>query len=241
MGENLFQSHHGEFDINPGPMVLIKRRVSEDCVDPVTSTMDRLLPNRPREPRRRRLNSARRPKRAVAAILLLLSGTVIRGETKPTDYDVKAAYLFNFAKFIRVSPTSVVQRATFDICVLGQDSMGHALDSVAENEEIDHRVVRVRRVKDTAEARSCDIAYISTSEGDRIESDVAELRGTDVLTVSDAPRFLAQGGMIQFVLVANHVRFAVNLDAVKRSHLVLSSELLRVAVPVSSVPGEVAP
>src|SRR6266567_4522164 len=202
MGENLFQSHHGEFDINPGPMVLIKRRVSEDCVDPVTSTMDRLLPNRPREPRRRRLN---------------------------------------FAKFIRVSPTSVVQRATFDICVLGQDSMGHALDSVAENEEIDHRVVRVRRVKDTAEARSCDIAYISTSEGDRIESDVAELRGTDVLTVSDAPRFLAQGGMIQFVLVANHVRFAVNLDAVKRSHLVLSSELLRVAAPVSSVPGEVAP
>jgi len=168
-------------------------------------------------------------------------GTPLQAENKPTEYDVKAAYLLNFGKFIRVSPKGALTRATFDICVLGQDTMGHTLDSVAENEQIDRRQVRIRRLKDATEARLCDIAYISPSEGDRVESDVAELRGLDVLTVSDAARFLANGGMIQFVLVANHVRFAVNLDAVKRSHLLLSSELLRVAVSVSGVPGEVLP
>ena len=168
-------------------------------------------------------------------------GSLLQAENKPTENDVKAAYLLNFGKFIRVSPKAAVARATFDICVLGQDAMGHTLDSVAENEQIDHRQVRILRLKEASEARFCDIAYISPSEGDRIESDVAELRGLDVLTVSDAARFLANGGMIQFVLVENRVRFAVNLEAVKRSHLLLSSELLRVAVSVSGMPGEVQP
>jgi len=202
--------------------------------------MDRLLPNRQTGLSHRRICSSLGVVTAFAAVMLS-SGMVLRGQAKPTEYDVKAAYLFNFGKFLRTSSIAAPTRATFDICVVGQDWMGRTLDSVAENEEIDHRPVRVRRVKSAPEGRSCDIAFVSASEGDRIESDLVEFHGADVLTVSDAPRFLAQGGMIQFVVVANHVRFAVNLDAVKRSHLVLSSELLRVAVSVSSAPAEVQP
>jgi hypothetical protein len=177
---------------------------------------------------------------ALAAILLL-SGLALRGEKKPADYDVKAAYLFDLGRFIRVSPNAAIQRSTFDICVLGQDLMGSALDSAAESQQIDHRQVRIRHLKEATEARSCDIAFIGASEGDRMESDLGAIRGSDVLTVSDAAHFLADGGMIQFVLVEHRVRFSVNLEAVKRSHLVLSSELLRVAVSVSGAPGEGLP
>lgn len=176
----------------------------------------------------------------VAGAILMVCGPVSHGQAKPNEFDVKAAYLFNFGKFMRVAP-GAPSRTSFDICLLGKDAIEHTLDSVTENEQIDHRPVHIRRVKDAAEARSCDIAFISATEGDRLQGEVVELRGADVLTVSDAPRFLAQGGMIQFVLSANHVRFAVNLDSVKRTHLVLSSELLRVAVSVSGATGEVQP
>ncbi len=179
--------------------------------------------------------------RAIVVIILLTCGTISHGQAKLSEYDVKAAYLFNFGKFIRIDRIAVPSRATFDICVLGKDVLGRALTSVTQNEEIDHRKVQVRHVKDTTEAATCDIAFISGSEGDRMESDLAELRGADVLTVSDAPHFLAHGGMIQFVESANHVRFAVDLDCVKRTHLVLSSELLRVAVSVSGAPVEAVP
>jgi len=74
--------------------------------------------------------------------------------------------------------------------------------------------------------------YISAAEDTHMKSDLDELRGQAILTVSDAADFLEHGGMIQFVIVANHVRFAVNLDAVRSAQLTLSSELLRVAISV---------
>jgi hypothetical protein len=155
-------------------------------------------------------------------------------EGKPSESDVKAAYLFNFGKFIRLPATAPsAQSATFDICIFGQDPINRILDGITHNEQTDNRPVRVVRTKGASEDRSCAIAYIAASEEDRIAADLADVAGGETLTVSDAPHFLAQGGMIQFVLVANHVRFAVNLDAIKRTHLVLSSELLRVAVSVS--------
>jgi hypothetical protein len=114
--------------------------------------------------------------------------------------------------------------------------MGHALDTLAANESIDHLPVHVRRLSDVTEAKTCAIAFISSFEGDHIREDLAILGDSGVLTVSDAAEFLQRGGMIQFVQVSNHVRFAVNLDAVNRAHLVLSSELLRVASSVTGKP-----
>ena len=178
--------------------------------------------------------------RHIAAALLLTTALSACPQPKASEYDVKAAYLFNFGKFIRTaSPTPVqappTDRRTFDICILGNDPVGAALESLTANEQIDRRPVRIRRFNEviqesplqSAQIRSCDIAYIGDDA--QIESDLGVLRNADVLTVSDSPSFLNHGGMIQFVTVANHVRFAVNLDAVHRTHLVLSSELLRVA------------
>jgi hypothetical protein len=67
-----------------------------------------------------------------------------------------------------------------------------------------------------------------------MERDLEQLGNASVLTVSTSPDFLEEGGMIQFVVQQNRVRFAVNLDAATRAHIQLSSELLKVAVSVSS-------
>jgi hypothetical protein len=164
---------------------------------------------------------------------------VTTGAAGPTDYGVKAAYLLDFGRFLRLDGTpSSPRRATFDICVLGHDFMGHLLDEIAANQMIGDRAVRVLRVGDAYGARDCDIVFLSPDEGDGIPLDLDAIGKADVLTVSDAQDFLKYGGMIQFVNEDTHVRFAVNLDAVNRTHIVLSSELLRVA---SSVTGGRAP
>lgn len=169
--------------------------------------------------------------KARAALVLLTTLPLWAQPPHVSEYDVKAAYLFDFGKFLHAIPP--LRRPSFNICIVGQNPMGSALDSITRGEQIDSRPVHIQRMHDADAARSCDIAYISASEAGRIDADLAALRGNDVLTVSDAPGFLDRGGMIQFLNQGNHVRFAVNLDAVHRTHLVLSSELLKVAAAIS--------
>jgi YfiR/HmsC-like len=173
-------------------------------------------------------------------LVLAVAGAM--AQSKPSEYDVKAAYLFNFGKFMRLTGAAGAPRhANFEICILGHDPIGHVLDDITANESIDNRTVRVVRVTDAFAARECDVAFVSADEGEGIPADLTALGKSDVLTVSDAPQFLKAGGMIQFVTQGNHVRFAVNLDAVGRTHLVLSSELLRVALTVIGKPAEGQP
>lgn len=176
----------------------------------------------------------RRKGAGVAGVLLwaVFGGTVGTGQAHPSDYDVKAAYLLNFGKFIRISPPAAA-RGTFDVCVVGTDPIGRELDSLAAGEKIDGRPVRIQRMREAAEARSCDIAYLSSTDTGRLDSELDALRNSDVLTVGDNPEFLEHGGMIQFVVIEQRVRFSVNLNAVHRTHLVLSSELLRVAYSIT--------
>lgn len=175
-------------------------------------------------------------RRVVALWICALLSAQLWAQVKPSEYDVKAAYLFNFGKFMRLAGSRQSQHPTFDICILGRDPIGRAMDEIATNESVDNRPVRVSRIANGAQGRECDILFVSPYEGDGIRGDLAALSGADVLTVSDAPDFLERGGMIQFVLEGDHVRFDVNLDAVNRTHVVLSSELLRVAAAVKGMP-----
>ena len=179
---------------------------------------------------------AKRRYRRIPALLIACVVAAGQGQPpKPSEYDVKAAYLLNFGKFIRHANAQPAH-SSFDICLVGHDPISQTIDELAANETIDREPVHVRRVADVSEARNCAIAYLSASEGEHMREDLAILGGSEVLTVSDAPEFLERGGMIQFVLIANHVRFAINLNAVNHSHLVLSSELLRVASSVTGKP-----
>lgn len=177
---------------------------------------------------------------------LLFSSSQLPAQSKPSEYAVKAAYLLNFGKFMRVSPGAKINPNDFNICVVGDDPFGVSLDNITAGEEVDGRPVRVVRLErseiEKPDSRQCAIAYLSISEEKRMEQDLAAFRDSDTLTVSDAPDFLKRGGMIQLLLVSNHIRFSVDLDPVRRTHISLSSELLRVAASVSgNRPGEVQP
>jgi hypothetical protein len=151
----------------------------------------------------------------------------------PTEYQVKAAYLYNFGKFVDWSTANeAAKRDSFQICVLGQDPFGPSLDAALAKQSIDGKSVMARRLTKPQDALGCRIVFISSSEVRQLKGILTALDGAGVLTVSDIPQFSQRGGMIEFTLEGNRVRFEVNLAPAEAAGLTLSSELLKVAVAV---------
>ncbi len=167
--------------------------------------------------------------------LCLVSTPHVLAQERPSEDQVKAAYLFNFGRFIRRAAGSQ-QTSTFDLCVIGRDSIAQILETTATNQQIADRSVQIKRFENPPDARGCAIVFIGQSEASRLDKDLAALKGSDALTVSDIPQFMAHGGMLEFLIQSNRVRFSVNLDAVNRTNLQLGSELLRVAASILGKP-----
>jgi hypothetical protein len=158
---------------------------------------------------------------------------------RPTQSEVEAAYLYNFGKFVHWPANE--QTRPLNICVLGKDPFGGMLDKIVANEKIDGRALAVDRIQRTSQASDCSILYIAASESPRLERDLTEVATHPLMTVSDIDGFAERGGMIQFVLENDRVRFEVNLNATQKAGLTLSSQLLKVAVRVIGAPAGGAP
>ena len=148
-----------------------------------------------------------------------------------TEYDVKAAYLYNFGKFVQWPPGER-RTAAFEVCVLGRDPFGEALDRVVSGAAIGGRPVVARRLDSAEDSAGCHVLFVSAPDEREAGAMLAQLADTDVLTVGDTPRFLDQGGMIRFIADSGRVRFEVNLARARAAGLMLSSDLLRVATAV---------
>jgi hypothetical protein len=175
---------------------------------------------------------------AFAAACLLAASVAGAQDVRPTEYQLKAAYLTEFGRFVeqwssraRPSPDD-----SFDICVLGQDPMGSALDAAVRNEKIGGAPLATKRISRPQDALGCRVLFIGSSEDGQLSAILAALGTAPVLTVADLPDFVKRGGMIQFVLDENRVRFEINLAASQHAGLTLSSELLKLARVVRRTP-----
>jgi YfiR/HmsC-like len=169
------------------------------------------------------------------ALLCGLAARPLLAQSPPTEDDVKAVYLFNFSRFVRY-PAGDPAAPSFDICLVGRNGIATALQSTVSKETVGGHPVRILQMERAVDARACAIVYLGPSEASHIDKDLAALEGSNALTVSDLPQFTEHGGMIQFVLANNRVRFAVNLSSAEHARLALSSELLKVALSVKPAP-----
>lgn len=166
----------------------------------------------------------------IVPVILGFPGLQAQG-TKVGEYEVKAAYLYNFGRFVEW-PTKGGRGESFSVCVLGKDPFGTALDATVAGEVIADSHVVVKRLSRIQNLEDCRILFISSSEESQLREVLTTLDKLAVLTVSDLPQFLRRGGMMQFVLDGNRVRFEVNVTSVERSGLTLSSQLLKLAMNV---------
>jgi len=165
----------------------------------------------------------------VVLLLPLCPTPVAAQKAGATESQVKAAYLYNFGKFVRWQTDRIGSPQTLTICVLGKDPFGAVLDATVEGESIDGKKITVKRLSTIQDLTSCSILFIATSEESRLGPVLSAAQHQGLLTVSDIPHFAERGGIIGFVMLQDKIRFEVNRSAAEQSHLTLSSELLKVA------------
>jgi hypothetical protein len=173
----------------------------------------------------------------IILVALLSLTSVVAAQQHPTESQVKAAYLYNFGKFVRWPADRPAPPTAFEICILGKDPFGAVLDSTVAGESINGKTITVKRLSTVQEASQCRVLFISASEDARLLPALAAAQRLNILTVSDIRSFAERGGAIGLVSDQGKIRFEVNLNATEQSHLVLSSELLKVAIKVIGKPG----
>lgn len=169
----------------------------------------------------------------LAAIVYFTSSDANSLQTKASEYQVKAVYLYNFAKFIEWPPGIPGPNSdSFTICILGDDSLESVLHAMVAGEAVKGRQIEAKRVSRSQDAATCQILFIGSSEEKDLKAVFSALGQSPILTVSDIPQFSQHGGMIEFTLDDNRVRFEVNLLSAQGAGLAVSSELLKVATIV---------
>lgn len=164
------------------------------------------------------------------ALLAALLASLLLQTGQAPEYQVKAVFLFNFAQFVDWPAEAVADSAApLVIGILGDDPFGGFLDATVRGEHVGARPLHLRRYGKVEDIETCDILFISRSEGKRMRTILASLKDRPILTVSDADRFAERGGMIRLVTDKHHIRLQVNLEAAQGAHLTISSKLLRVA------------
>jgi hypothetical protein len=150
----------------------------------------------------------------------------------PSEYQLKAAFLFNFAKFVEWPPEAFVgTRAPLVIGLLGQNPFGDDLKRTIHGKAISNRSLTVKEIHSLSEATNCHMLFISTSEKQRLPEILEGLHTASVLTVGETDGFTDDGGMIGFVLEGNKIRFRINETAARRAGLKVSSKLSSLALP----------
>jgi YfiR/HmsC-like len=152
-------------------------------------------------------------------------------ESNPSvEYQVKAAFLFNFAKFVDWPPEAFPsEKAPITFCVFRQDPFGGALDETIRGKTINNHEVLARRINELPELKSCQLVFVSSKEGKLLSEILNSLKGASALVVGESEGFAERGGGVQFFLEDNKLRFAVNVDAVQRARLTVSAKLLALA------------
>jgi hypothetical protein len=169
--------------------------------------------------------------------MALLAAGSARAIAGPSEYQVKAVFLFNFTQFVDWPPQAFPgPNAPFVIGVLGQDPFGPQLDEVVHGETVNRRPLVIERYRSVAEIRDCNILFIGSTESGHLDEILAALKGRSILTVGDADPGGQRGVMIRLVNENNRIRLRIDVAAAKAGNLTISSKLLRPAEIVG--PGE---
>jgi len=147
--------------------------------------------------------------------------------TGSVEYQVKAALIYNFAKFVDW-PADRAASATLVIGVLGQDPFGPALKAL-QRKTVKDKPIHVKWFATLDQLEPCHILFVSSSEKDNLREILAAISGDSVLTISEMESFAEAGGIIRLVTLRAKVRFQINVGAGESAGLQISSQLLRLA------------
>jgi len=176
--------------------------------------------------------SIKRTCQLMLALLTVWICTIHSVNGAPADeYQLKAVFVLNFCKLTEWPKDSVSDKATFPIAIIGKVP-STAFENTLKGQSVHGAQVSIRHIEEPEDAKGCRLVYIAASERHRVSGIVRELRQLNVLTVSDMDDFCDSGGMIGLLTGQNKISFEVNLAAVRKVRITISSKLLKLAKDV---------
>ncbi len=174
----------------------------------------------------------------IPLVLLLAPTEPARAQPdNPGEYQIKAAFLYNFAKFTEWGTSSKLTReGTFLLCITGRDPFGPALTAI-EGKLIAGQRLQVKLNVAMEDVGACQMLFVSDSEERRVAAILKAARQYPILTVSDIEGFADTGGMVGLMLADNRIQFDINMAAANAANLKISSQLLRLARTVIGAKG----
>lgn len=160
--------------------------------------------------------------RRLCGMMLLLALTP--AHAGPSEYEIKAAFIYQIAKFVDWPASNVPLR----LCVVGGNPFGAALNTI-RGKPVNERKLEVALLDTGADTRECAMLFIAASAERHLERIAAISRGAGILTIGDTEGFAKRGAMVNFFLDNGKVRFEINLDAARQGGLQISSKLLSLA------------
>ena len=146
------------------------------------------------------------------------------------EYQVKAAFFYHFANFVDwPASTFEATKGHLRICVMGKDPFGKLLDATLSNKSVRDHLFEIHRNPPINQLQHCHLLYFPASASSKLQALRHHVAKENVLTVGETQDFMRQGGMVQFFLDNQKIRFAINTDVVNKTKLKVSSKLLRLA------------
>ena len=165
-----------------------------------------------------------------ALATILGPGSVLAQEVHPSEYQVKAAFLYHFIRFVEWPAGAFPSAgASLTLCILGPDPFGSILEQTIQGKAFNGSPLAIRRAKDAGELGTCHVLFISSSGLRKLGEFLGSHRNAAALTVGETERFAQQGGMISLLKEENRVGLAINPDAAEHAGLKISSKLLALA------------
>lgn len=172
----------------------------------------------------------------ILSTLFLLSTTSLCAEqVLYNEYDVKAAFIYNFAKFTEWPENARSSQNDFlKLCIIGDNPFGTSLKKL-EGKQVKNKKLLIEHIESVSSIKGCDMLYISKSEEKNLISIVDYANNYNVLTISDQVGFEIKGVVINMFVSEDMIRFNINVDSAKKSGLRISAKLLKLASKVYGV------
>ena len=165
-------------------------------------------------------------------LTVFVCGASPAGQAAGAEHQLKAAFVSKFPQFTEWPESILNGRQQIELCVAIPNPFGTSLRELTEGERLGSRPLVVRTVDSPGDLEGCQLLFLPAGPPSERKSLLDRARTLPILTVSDAPTFIAEGGMVALRMLDGRVRFEINVNAATQVGLRLSSQLLQLALNV---------
>lgn len=157
--------------------------------------------------------------------------------TGSKEYQLKAAFIYNFTKFVEWPPQSFTQtNSPIVIGILGRNPFDDELEKIVKERYVNGRGIVVKHITSPPGPEPFHLVFVSNGEEEKWAEVLKSFQKTAVLTVGESEKFALSGGMINFIRQADKVRFEINQDSTEEAGLKINAQLLKLATSVRRKP-----